>query len=506
MNLTSFEFIIFIFIFLFIYFIVPKKIQWITNLLASIMILFYNNFSLKIVGYVLIILFSAYLGTILFEKKPDKKRYIFVPIIIILLELTYLKYSNLFISTINIFFKFFHINNQLSLVYRAVPIGLSYYSLIMIGYIIDVYRGICKPQKNIFKCALFLSYFPLLNSGPFVRYDNMCNQLYQYHKFDFNNLTRGFLRFLWGLFKILVISQRIGIFVDTVYGNLVEFNGVYVILAILLYTIQLYTNFSGSIDIIMGISETMGIKLPENFTSPFLSKTITEFWRNWHITLGNWLKDYIFYPLLKSTFMQKIMQFCKKKFGKKVGKKIPTYISMFILWLTIGIWHGGAYTYILASGLLQFLFIMCEDLFIPVSKKINKIFKIDTDKFSYKLFQMIRTYILFSLSMVFFRAENISSGIEVLKNIFVFNPWVLLDHSSLYLAGLNNYNFYILNLAIIILFIIEYLKTKFDIREKLLEQNLMFRWGLIYILIFSIVIFGCYGAGYETTTFIYRQF
>ncbi|HIU12388.1 MAG TPA: MBOAT family protein [Candidatus Onthocola stercorigallinarum] len=509
MILTKFNFFVFLFITLILYYILPKRFQWIILLISSIFFLFYDNFKIETILFILLVIVTSYIcGRLIYRYKDTKKSKIvlLIGILLILGQLIYLKYTNLFAITLNHLFNLFDINYQFDLVSRISPLGVSYYSLIMISYLIDIYRGICKPQNNILKCALFMSYFPQLTSGPFVRYNDMENKLYENHKFDYHTICSGLIRFLWGLFKVLVISQRLGIFVDTVYGNYTVYDGFFIVIAAMFFTLQLYTNFSGSIDIIMGASEMFGINLPENFRTPFFSKTITEFWRRWHITLGSWLKDYIFYPLLKSNVIQKLTKFCKKHLGKKASKKIPLYLSMFIMWLIIGVWHGGAYTYIIASGILQFIFILCEDLLEGVVKKVNKFLRIDVNTFSYKLYQCTRTFLLFSFAMIFFRATSISNAIDIIKNAFVWNPWILLDNSSLYTAGLDMLDFRLLIISLIVLFGIELLQRSGSVREKLFKQNIVFRWSIIYILLFAIIIFGCYGPGYDATSFIYRQF
>ncbi len=509
MSLTSLTFLEFCILALIIYFIVPKKIRWIVLLASSVTFLFWNNLSVYTVIQAIIVLLSAYIFGILIDKYHDTRKskvFCVLGILIIIAQLIYLKYTNLFLVTANHIFNLFNININFGMVTRNSLLGISYYSLIMISYLIDVYRGTCKPQKNILKCALFMSYFPILTSGPFVRYENMEKDLYEGHKLKYDSLCKGLVRILWGVFKILVISQRCGYFVDTVYGDLGTYNGCFTIVAVILYTIQLYTNFSGSIDIIMGISEIIGINLPENFKAPFFSKTITEFWRNWHITLGSWLRDYIFYPLQKSNFIQKLNKKCKNIFGKKFGKKIPLYLSMFIMWTLIGIWHGGAYTFIIASGILQFIYIVLEDLLGPASEKINKKIGINTEAFSYKLYQALRTFLLFSFAMIFFRATSIGNGIQIIKSIFVYNPWVLTDNTTLFTAGLDLYDFRVLIISIIVLFIVDGLSRSGSVREKLFKQNIVFRWTIIYMLIFAILIFGCYGVGYDPAAFIYRQF
>ena len=388
MNLTSFTFSLFCALVLIIYYIIPKKMQWIVLLFSSVFFLFYKNFSVFTVIQASIVLLSSYICGNLIEKSNNtkkKKAFLTIGIILILVLLIYLKYTNLIFVTFNHFNDLLKIKYHFSLIQRNSLIGISYYSLIMISYLVDIYRGTCNAQKNIFKCALFMSYFPILNSGPFIKYGDIKKDLYEGHKFNYDRMCRGLLRVCFGVFKILVISERIANFVDTVYGDLSAFSGVYIFIAILLFPLQLYTNFSGSIDIIMGISEIMGINLPENFNTPFFSKTLTEFWRRWHITLGAWLRDYIFYPLLKSNFMQKLNKKCKNIIGKKIGKKIPLYLSMFVMWVAIGVWHGGAYTYILGSGILQFIIMVLEDILEPFAGKVTQKINIKRDSFGYKL-------------------------------------------------------------------------------------------------------------------------
>lgn len=509
MNLTSVIFLCFCLITIIIYFIVPKKIQWIILLISNAIFLFYNNLNINTLIQSFLVLLTAYIiGIKIYKCNGNKwsKKYLILGIVIIVGQLFYLKYTNLFSITFNHILNLFHIEYRFNLIYRNTLIGISYYSLIMISYLIDVYRGVCKPQKNLLKCALFMSYFPILTSGPFVRYNDIENELYSKHKFNYHNFCSGLIRICWGVFKILVISKRLGFFVDTVYGNLSEYPGFFTMIAILFFPLQLYTNFSGSIDIIIGISEIIGINLPENFNTPFFSKTITEFWRRWHITLGAWLRDYIFYPLAKSNIMQKLKNKVTNLFGKKIGKKFSIYLSMLIMWLIIGIWHGGEYKYIISSGILQFIFMILEDLLEPICNQINKKIGIKTDVFSYKLYQVLRTYILFSFAMIFFRATSISNAIDIIKNIFIWNPWVLLDNSSLYNAGLDMLDFRVLIISLIILFVVERLKLTGSVREKLFNQNIIFRWTIIYILLFTIIIFGCYGVGYDPTAFIYGNF
>ena len=503
MVLTTLTFLVFVLITLLIYFVIPKKYKWLVLLVSSIYFLFYNNFSFKIVLYILIILLTSYLGGLLISKYKDSfksKWVLLICIIIILGILIYLKYTNFLLLTLQYIIRFFGGNFTFNYVYRDFPIGLSYYSLFMIGYLVDVYRGICIPQKNILKCALFMSYFPVLTSGPFIRYNDEQDYLYNGHKINLKEIYLGIVRILWGLFKVLVISERLNIIVNTIYGDISTYSGLYILLAILCFPIQLYTNFSGSIDIVIGVSKMFGIYLPENFTSPFFSKTITELWRNWHITLGAFLRDYIFYPLMKSNIIQKIGAFFKNKFGKKVSKKVTLYISMFIMWVLIGIWHNGSYNFIISSGILQFIYMVLEDLLGPLVHKINVKLHINDQSKKYKIYQIIRTYLLFALAMIFFRASSVTNGISIIKSLFISTTFSLRN------LGLNNFNYIILLISLLILFIVDKINKNTNILEKVNSFSTINKIILIGIFILIILTFGMYGIGFNVSDFIYSKF
>lgn len=481
MGLTNLTFFLFVIISLTFYYLLPRKYSYIGLLLSNIIFLFYNNFSIEKLVFVLVIFLTSFLSSILmvhFEKK--KKIALVVSIFIILFELIYLKYTNLFLTTSNIIFK-----TNFSLIKTSAPIGLSYYSLMMISFIVSSYYGEIE-EKNPLKIGTFMIYFPTLTSGPLIKYNNLKEKLDTRVKFDINNIFNGFVRSLWGLFKVLVISTRLNLFVSHVYANLDALNPIIILLAIFLYTFELYTNFSGSIDIIMGVSKMFGITLPENFKNPFASTTITEFWRVWHITLGDFLRDYIFYPLLKSKAMQNLTKKCKSLFGKK-GKKIPVFISMFILWLIIGIWHGGEYKYILASGILQFIFIFIEDLFSSVNKKRSTIAR---------LICIIRTFTLFSLSMVFFRATNIQEGIDILKHLFIFNGDLTINFITIF-------DLIVILVSLIILLIVD--NKMYKVKE-IINKSKELRLSIICTLILIVLLFGNYGLNFVASDFIYGKF
>ena len=489
MILTGFKFFVFLMCALMLYYVVPKKFRYIPLFLMSIFFLFFNNFTWLNLLFVVLLLLISYGGGLLInkykDKKEDKKAKIFFILSVVLIVgiMAYLKYTNMFISIINLF-----MSNKIGFIDTNPPLGLSYYSLIMIGYLIDCFWGLNKAQKNPIKMGLFMTYFPIITSGPFIKYGDTEEQLFRGNDFALDRFLNGCVRALWGVFKMLVISTRIGIFVDGVYNNLSEYTGFIVIIAIIMYVFQLYANFSGSIDIVIGVSKMFGIDLPENFDRPFFAETITEFWRRWHITLGLWLKNYIFYPMMKSSLVQKLNKVCKKSNNAKV-KRIPMYLCLFVLWFLIGLWHGGKLTFIIGSGLLQFLYILLEDLYGTVNVK--------TTPYG-KGVRIFRTFCLFAIAMVFFRADSLANAMEIFGNIFKNGSF------NIFSTGLTVINGAVMVVSLFALGVYEYYLD--EIRSFFERTNNLMRFGFVLGLILVILLLGIYGIGFNVTDFIYSKF
>ena len=378
----------------------------------------------------------------------------------------------------------------------------------VIAYLVDVYGGVVKPEKNILKTALFIGYYPQLTSGPIAKFAEMKDQLYSGHKLEIDKIAYGCQRILWGVFKKIVISARLGVIVDTIYSDTVKYQGIYIWIAAAAFLVQLYTDFSGCMDIVLGASECYGIILPENFRTPFFAKTVQEFWQRWHITLGGWLRDYIMYPVLRSNAMRKLNRKLKSKYGKKIASEISTYIAMFIVWLMFGLWHGGAWKFILGEGMMCYLCIVFGKLFEPLLKKVVESLKINTECFSWRLFQSIRTFALMSVANMFFRLGTFGETITNIKRgIMTWNPWILFD-GSLYKLGVNEKNCRLLFISVIVLFVVDLLETKEneDIRKLLKKQNCLFRWICIWIIMTVALVCGMYGPEFDATNFIYGVF
>lgn len=385
------------------------------------------------------------------------------------------------------------------------PVGISFYTLQMLGYLFDVSRKTCNPQKNFLKYALFAEYFPQLLSGPINRYSDMNNQLYTEKYFDYKAVTFGLQRILWGFFKKLVISERLRILVDCVYNDYTSYSSVNILFATICFAFQLYTDFSGYMDIALGVSETFGIRMAENFETPFLSRSISEYWRRWHITLGTWFKDYLFYPILKSDLFVHMGDSARKRFGKKRGKKIPVYFGMFILWFFVGFWHGGAWKYIFGSGLLHWFYIVSGQILEPFFKKLIKMFSINTDHVLYHLFQTVRTFCLVCIGFIFFRAASLTEGFMILIKTLNIKSGIHL-HANILQLGLDLYDIAVLLITLIILFIISLLHQKYKVREIIAKAYLPIRWLIYYLLLYSTIILGQYGPGFNASEFIYKNF
>lgn len=511
MSIVSISYFLFLGIALLIYYLMPIKYRWAVILVANIYFLFKVN-SIGLLCIWLLCAAVTYFSTLFIEKRREEKAFAskavcVISVLFVLSFMLVLKDYSFFSRIINGILKLIRVLPIADPKFSA-PLGISYYSLIWIGYILDVYWGTSRVEKNPLKFLAFCGYFPVYTSGPISRFQDVEENVVKGHAFDYKSFTFGLQRFLWGLLKKLVISERLAIVVNTIYQNTYSYPGIYVWIGMLCFVFQLYTDFSGCIDMAIGASEMFGISLPENFNHPFAATTLAEFWRRWHITLGGWLRDYILYPLLKSDLFQHIGASAKEKYGKKTGKKIPTWIGLTISWFLIGFWHGGQWNYIIGVGLFFGFVIIVSEMLTPAFDKLKILLKINTETFSYRLFQRIRTFFIFMIGLSFFRAESFTSGLTNWKNaLTVYNPWILFDGSLMEL-GLDIHDVRILvffGLAVAISGIVTFIKGE-SLRELIAKQNIVFRWLLYLILVYSVIIYGCYGIEFDSVSFIYQGF
>ncbi len=509
MSFTSFFFLCFYAGIFIIYYLFPAKLRWVFLLAASVVYYLLSGNGILIL-YPIAACLAAYAGICFMERSEEiKKRRAALILVVLLLvgSLFVLKYVNFGINTINGIAGICRGGKGIINGFQfLVPLGISFYTFSILGYVIDIYNKIARPQKNFFKLALYGMYFPAILSGPILRYREDGEQFFQPHPFDYKQVTFGFQRMLWGFFKTLVISERMNLIVNTVYNNYADYSGVFIWIAAICFAFQLYTNFSGSMDIALGVSQTFGIKLPENFDTPFFSKTISEYWRRWHITLGVWMKEYVFYPLLRTKAFTELGKRWKDRFGKKRGKQFTTFTAMFILWLTVGIWHGGDWKFVIGSGLLHWFYIVVGELLNPAYRKLMEKCHIHADSKWLDLWRMIRTFFLVNIGFVFFRADSVAAACRMLASAVRIGNVGILLHGSLFSLGLDWIEFTIAVVSLLILLVVSILQQKESVRERIARKHIVIRWIIWYALLFYVILLGYYGPGYSAAEFIYQGF
>lgn len=413
----------------------------------------------------------------------NKRKLVFVACIVINLSiLGFFKYFTFAVDCLNRLFRGFHLG-EISWDYDILlPVGISFYTLQALGYLIDVYRGEICAEKSFARYALFVSFFPQLVAGPIERSRNLLAQLSDSHPFSYENLRRGMLLILYGLFLKMVISDRLAVMVDTVYGDSAAYPGFYIVAATVFFAIQIYCDFYGYSTIARGSALLMGIYLMDNFNAPYFSKSVKEFWRRWHISLSSWFRDYLYIPLG----------------GNRKGETRKE-LNHLIIFAVSGLWHGASMSYVF-WGFLNGIYQIAEDVASKIRKSSN-------DCFSRRIFQRTLTFSLVTLAWLFFRAGTFASAGEIMANIFASNNWMVLMNGSLYNLGVPESHVKILLVSILLLFLIDYQKYQGkDVLEIFLKQGWLFRVSAIMFFVYVILLYGCYGEMFDTQQFIYFQF
>jgi D-alanyl-lipoteichoic acid acyltransferase DltB (MBOAT superfamily) len=370
------------------------------------------------------------------------------------------------------------------------------------GYVIDVKRGECGAEKNFFKYFLFIAYFPQLLQGPIERYNDLAPQLYEGHGFDADNFAKGGQRIAIGFFKKVVIADMAGIFVDQVLADETQ-TGVVIALMLLFYAIQLYADFSGFMDIACGVSKLFGIRLAENFDTPYLSLSVAEFWRRWHITLGAWFRDYLYYPFLTSKLSAALM---KKR--KAWATALATTLGLLLVWVCMGLWHGAAWSF-LFYGLYHGGLIILGNLTKPLTQKWIAAWKIDENSALFTLFRMARTFLLVCFGYVFFVTGDIGESFSLIARMFSAFNWNVFADGTLGDLGLTAYSLWQIALGILILVV--YSGTMKPRKTYCLytEREKTFNGALTMVTLMIAVVFAwvlLYALGDYTSDFVYFQF
>lgn len=500
MQFNSIHFLIFFPIVLAVYFIIPKKLRYLWLLAASYY--FYMGWNAK---YAILIAFSTvvtYLTGILieqigFEKGKMWERLKKLTLVLgigsnlaILFMFKYLDFATDNINALLQSFGFSVIENKLDLV---LPVGISFYTFQAVGYVIDVYRKDIDAEYNLFRYALFVSFFPQLVAGPIERSDNLITQLRNTDKinlWNYERIVKGFLIMMWGFFLKVVIADRAATAVNYIFDNYYTLNTVPLILGSVFFAIQIYCDFASYSTIASGAAQIMGFKLMDNFDTPYFAFSIKEFWRRWHISLSTWFKDYLYIPLG----------------GNRKGK-FRTYLNLMTVFLVSGLWHGANWTYV-AWGGLHGMYQVIGGLTSPLKRKAEARLGVKTDALSYKFIKVAITFALTCFAWIFFRADSINVAMAYIERLFTCpDPWSLTT-GILYSIGLERQEMNILLISVAVMLFVDILKRKKDIRiENIADnQNFWVRGVIIFVLIFTVIIFGAYGYSFDAQQFIYFQF
>ena len=546
MTLTSLTFFAFVIISLLLYYIIPKAQRYFVLLAASLA--FYGIVCFKYFPYILFTVFTTWAGAICLDRysknrkaflKANKsewnqdykkkfkhrtmitKRWILVLILVLNFGiLAVVKYYNFmagwFGGLINVGFP------VLSL---ALPLGISFYTFQSMGYIIDVYWEKVIPEQNPAKFALFVTFFPQIVQGPIAIYSELAPQLYEGHDLKYENIKYGAQLVIWGLFKKMVIADRLVVALNNLLPVKNELSNGYNLLILIIYTAQLYTDFSGGIDIARGVGCMFGINMAENFKRPFFSKSVTEFWRRWHISIGKWLKTYLFYPIAVSkaflklgTWIVKLEKNPEKEipedsvwggftFIQHLGRVLPGCIGTLITFFIIGMWHGANWKYA-GYGLWNGIIILVAMILDPFFKWLLKKLGIKTETMGWRMWQMIRTVFIVGLSFAFDIADGMMDGFSMIWKCLT----PVLGHTThlgtAVETGLESADWIVAVIGLLIVFAVSLYQevSNKSIRESLSRQPLWIQWTLGIGCIVAVVIFGMYGPGVSSSEFVYMQF
>jgi len=494
MLFDSLEFLLFLPAVIVLYYLFPHKYRWPLLLVASYF--FYASWKIEFLGLIIystVIDYFVALKINSTQKKHLKKLYLWFSLISNLGVLFLFKYFNFFIGSRNFFTDFAgqhpKVEWMASIFEYGIPVGISFYTFQTISYTLDVYYGKIKPEKNIGKFALFVSYFPQLVAGPIERFSNLHHQIFAKHKLNYENLSNGFRLIIYGLFIKMVIADNLAPLVDQVFSNPLAYSQTDNILGLLFFSLQIYADFNGYSLIAIGVAKLMGVNLMDNFKTPYFSITIKEFWSRWHISLSTWFKDYLYIPL-----------------GGNKTSYFRWTLNIMIVFIVSGIWHGANFTFII-WGLIHGTIYLAENL---VKLKSKTIF-IST-------LNWIKTFITINLAWVFFRSDTLANAYLTLGRIFNLQPtestYLNITKIEKSNPSPENLNYFsnpkeltldinpIYFIVIILFLVLDFWLKQSRFDSKISKLPFAFRWLIYAVLIFCITSL----AGADFYQFIYFQF
>ena len=482
MSFTSLKYILFLLLMtVFCYKLKPKLRN---PLLLVGSFLFYAIYGIENLPYLIASTILTFAAAHLIENEllGNRKLWLVIALVLNLGMLFFFKYFNFFVELTSACLPILSIANT-SPMDLLLPIGISFFVFQTTGYLIDVYRGELKAEKNFIDYALFASYFPGIVSGPIQRARDMLPQYKAPVIFDFVNIKAGFLQFLWGVFKKMVIADRIAVLVNTSYSNPSEHTGFQLFVAAVCYSVQIYCDFSAYSDMAIGSSRIIGFKLMKNFDRPYAAVSSQDFWRRWHISLSTWFRDYLYFPL-----------------GGNRCSKARSYLNIIIVFLVSGLWHGAALNFVV-WGFLHGVFQVLGKLLQPLRDKIREGLHISRDSRMLGMFRRLCTFTLVTFAWIFFRASSLTDALTVVGRIFT-QPLPIGGVSEL---GLSYPSLVVLMISVIALFTADWAEQRFELSNKLCN-SIIPRFTVYFVLFVAILIFGNYGAGFNPMDFVYFKF
>jgi len=387
-----------------------------------------------------------------------------------------------------------------------LPLGISFYTFQSMGYLIDVYSGKYAPERNLAKFALYVSFFPQLIQGPIGRYDQLAPQLMRAHVFDYDEAQRGVLLILWGLVKKMVIADRAFPLVNTVFSaEAGVYGGAAAIAGVLMYSLQQYCDFSGGIDLVTGIARLFGVGLASNFRRPYFSVSLGDFWRRWHISLGGWMRDYVFYPFALTKPVSALSKAAKKRFGAEFSRALPAALGNILVFLLVGVWHGATANYVL-WGLYNGLILAFSALMEPAYKRFGAAHAQLTASKGFYLFRVLRTFVIVNIGWFFDRSASGAQALGMMGSILTdLRPQQLAG--GLAALGVSVLDVQILLAGTVLLFIVSLLQERgADIGGWICARALPIRWTVLIAGVLCVVLMGVWGSGFSEAAFIYYQF
>lgn len=485
MEFNSLSFILFFPLFTVIFYLIPQKMKPLWIFLMSCF--FYMCWNYKYIVLLLLVLGITYLAAVLIDRADDKtvkKGFLIGCIVSCISVLFTFKYFNMFSDTTASLVGMLGIHFQPARLDLVLPVGISFYIFQTLSYVIDVYRGNTKVEKNIVNYGAFVTFFPQLVAGPIERSNNLLAQIKQKHTLEPDKCIRGFGRMLWGYFQKVVLADRIAVLVTSIYTDYEAYSGVYIVLATVLFAFQIYCDFDGYTSIAIGAAEILGFRLMENFNAPYMAKSVAEFWRRWHISLSTWFRDYLYIPLG----------------GNRCGI-VKKYRNLLVTFLVSGLWHGANWTYVVWGGL--------HGIYQIIENMIYTRFHISREGGSKvsRFVKWVVTFVLVDFAWLFFRADSMRTAIGMIGAVFTnLKPTDILNREMAISMGLGMENMLVMALAMVVLFVRDFFKDKIRYGDVLVRMPILCRWGLLYIVMFVILIFGYYGPQYDAAQFIYFQF